>query len=293
MAKATLPNDGERMIPEYHKGLELYGEHLARYQIVEPLINNKVVLDIACGSGYGSAILATHAKKVTGIDVDKDAVEYAKANYLSSKINFTHGDASDIPMSDKSVDVIISYETVEHVKDYKKFISETKRVLKKDGVLVISTPNEKTFYDDNPFHKHEFEFMEFLKLLKSKYRNVEPYFQSTWLYNSILDQELVNKEWRQSVDTINTIANGPHKAIFFIMVCSDERLPKLQPLGTISRTWSEKDELLAAKKQALTDQHVTNLEIMIGELQDELKSLKNSRTYKAARRISSIKKLRH
>jgi ubiquinone/menaquinone biosynthesis C-methylase UbiE len=289
MKKITLPNDGERMIPEYHKGWMMYGEHLVRYEGVKSIVADKVVLDIACGTGYGSSILASSAKRVIGVDIDEDTVEYAKQKYGSSKISFLQGEATAIPLEDSSVDVIISFETVEHIKNYKKFLQEIKRVLKPKGLLAISTPNDKTYIEDNPFHQHEFIFSEFLTLLKNNFKNVQPYFQSAWLYSSLLEEDLVNKEWQNSIKTINTFADDPERATYFIMLSSDGKLPRLEPIGGISRTWSEKDERYMHKKIELTEQHVKNLENKITELENKLSGILNSRSYKLSKKLSRLK----
>jgi ubiquinone/menaquinone biosynthesis C-methylase UbiE len=290
MKKVVLPNDGERMIPEYHKGWMMYGEHLIRYEGINKAIEGRVVLDIACGSGYGSSMLASSAKKVIGVDIDENTVQYAKQNYGSPKVTFLQGRATAIPIEDSSVDVVVSYETVEHVKEYKKFLSEIKRVLKPKGLLIISTPNDKVYIEDNPFHQHEFVFSELSSLLKINFKNVKPYFQSTWLYSTLFDEDLVKKEWQNNIKTINTIADDPERATYFIMLGSDGKLPVLEPISGISQKWSEKDEREKDKKIVLTEQHAKNLETKIAHLERSLDAITSSKTYKLSEKLANLKR---
>src|SRR5437868_7006006 len=105
MKKTTaLPNDGERMVPELHKGTLLYAEHLTRYLMANQIIKDKVVLEIACGSGYGTQLMSKSAKKVYGVDVDKKTIEYAKQHFSASNIEYKLGNGTSIPIDDSSID---------------------------------------------------------------------------------------------------------------------------------------------------------------------------------------------
>lgn len=145
MIKTALQDTGERMIPGFHGRTIMYAEHMTRYIAAQELSDGKVVLDIAAGSGYGTNILAQKAKKAYGVDVSPDAIKYAQENYGAKNIEFLVGDAEEIPLPDKSVDLVITFETIEHVKNYKKFLSEISRVLKEDGLAIVSTPNDEEF----------------------------------------------------------------------------------------------------------------------------------------------------
>ena len=96
----SLVNDGERMIPEFHGENLFYTEHLQRYEKTKSLVENKVVLDIASGSGYGTQMIAQSAKFVFGVDVSDDAVRYARSNYQSDNISFITGSGTNIPLED-------------------------------------------------------------------------------------------------------------------------------------------------------------------------------------------------
>src|ERR1019366_4533556 len=136
----------------------------------------------ASGSGYGSALLGTQAKKVYGVDIDKEAIIYAKKNYQSKIVEFILGDGVKIPLEENSVDVVVSFETIEHIEHYEAFMDEVSRVLKKDGLFILSTPNDVEFPETNHFHIHEFERKELEKLVRRYFKNNKAYYQGTWLY---------------------------------------------------------------------------------------------------------------
>ncbi len=240
----NLDDSGERMVPEYHKGSMMYGEHLVRYKAATALVKKKIVLDIACGSGYGSNMLAAEAKKVIGVDLNQPAIDYAREHYSSEKIEFKIGDAVEIPLEDKSVDVVVSFETIEHIQDYKKFVAEVKRVLRDGGQFIVSTPNDTEFPEGADFHVHEFKQMELEELLGSFFKNVETYYQSTWLYNALLNKKLIASNDTTEMVTINAAPIEPAKSVYFLMVCSDSKPNQLLPsIGAISERWTTKDML--------------------------------------------------
>ena len=103
---------------------------MPRYKLAQKYCEGKKVLDIACGTGYGSKELAEVASSVIGIDVDKASVELAQKMYQSKNLQFKLGNGQDIQVEDESMDVVVSFETIEHIVDYHQFMRELKRVLK-------------------------------------------------------------------------------------------------------------------------------------------------------------------
>lgn len=165
---------GERLVTSIGDEYFKY-EHLHRYALAATLATGKVVLDIACGEGYGSAIIANAAAFVYGVDIDAVAVAHAEAKYVSLRknISFKTGSTSAIPLEDHSVDIVVSFETIEHHDAHEQMMKEIKRVLKPDGVLLISSPNRSVYKQiapNNPFHVKELELEEFETLLKSFFR---------------------------------------------------------------------------------------------------------------------------
>src|SRR5438270_1991172 len=138
----VLEPTGERMVPE-NSDLFTFWEHVYRYAFASRFVTGKRVLDIACGEGYGAAALqkagATH---VIGVDVCEDACLHARKKYgLDARV----GSAEEMPVPDDSVDIVVSFETIEHVRDPKRFLEECARVLAPGGRLVISTPDKDVY----------------------------------------------------------------------------------------------------------------------------------------------------
>ena len=146
-------------------------------------VAGKKVLDIACGTGVGTDYLRkAGAVSCYGIDIDPEAVEFAKANYPGC--SFVQGDALRVNLPDSSVDVLVSFETIEHVGEQRKFISECKRVLGPDGLLICSTPNTTLYRwrGTNPYHVHELTPGEFVDLLSEHFCGVALFSQAEWNY---------------------------------------------------------------------------------------------------------------
>lgn len=153
---------------EQYKVLDIV-DHLARYSLVKNLCENKNVLDAACGEGYGSFLIAEswNAKSVTAIDISQDAIESARENFQSSKIKYICHDLDQIEniLTPKSFDIVISLETIEHLKNPETFLATIKNILKPDGIVIISCPNDYWWYqnqeDSNPYHLCKYHLNEF------------------------------------------------------------------------------------------------------------------------------------
>lgn len=174
---------GERFVP----GIDdprLSMEHYQRYYCALPLVEGKIVLDAACGEGYGATLLATSAAHVTGLDISADAIKRAKENYSDYiGVDFIEASITHLPVQDHSIDVVVSFETIEHVSEkiQWQFLDEIARVLKENGILIMSTPN-KAIYSDrhkyhNKFHIKEFYRDEFLDFLHTRFEQVSLYDQ--------------------------------------------------------------------------------------------------------------------
>lgn len=184
---------GERFIPSVMDWPLVAHEHWHRYYFASQYIKDKIVLDIACGSGYGTNFLADHAKEITGIDIAEESVVYAQKNFPHERITFKQGSIANIPLPDKSIDVIISFETIEHVDEQiqTQAMQEFKRVLKDNGILIISTPNVNSpeHNPDNEYHFKEFHTDEFVEFLKSHFEFVTYGGQDIRFASTIYDSE--------------------------------------------------------------------------------------------------------
>ena len=165
--RPKLPWTGERYVPGVIGDIEL--EHLHRYYLARELALGKDVLDIACGEGYGSLLLAEVARSVVGVDASEEVIRYADERYQRSNVQFKHGACGHIPLPDASIDLIVSFETIEHHDEHHEMMREFVRVLRPDGLVLISSP-DKAEYSDKPhfvnsFHVKELYFEEFQELL--------------------------------------------------------------------------------------------------------------------------------
>lgn len=172
MSQTSLTDTGERMIPA-HTSLPVFWEHVERYRFASEYVRGKDVLDIACGTGYGSAgLLRAGAQSVIGMDISADAVAYARETY---GVDARLGNAEAIELPDAAVDVVVSFETIEHVPQPTRFLDECVRILRPGGTAVISTPNQVVYdrlIDHNEFHCSEMPVEEFEKHLRSRFRSV-------------------------------------------------------------------------------------------------------------------------
>jgi len=152
-------------------------QHIMRYVFASNYVKGKIVLDVACGSGYGSNYLARKgAKMVFGVDLDNKPLEIARKFYSLPNVKFIQGNVLELPFPNKFFDVVISFETIEHLYETDEYIAEIKRVLKKGGIFICSTPNIK-YTQHPPFHVHEFYPDEFYSLLENNFFKVEKYAQ--------------------------------------------------------------------------------------------------------------------
>ena len=174
MGSEELPWTGERLVPSVRGDVAL--EHLHRYAMAAELVGGRDILDIASGEGYGSHLLAMRARTVVGVDISSEAVSHARVKYSRPNLSFHEGSCMAIPLPDASVDVVVSFETIEHIQEHEQFLAEILRVLRKGGQLLISTP-DRTNYDAtlataNPFHKRELSCTEFEALLRGHFAHV-------------------------------------------------------------------------------------------------------------------------
>ncbi len=295
-----LKDTGERMVPEFHKGSLMHAEHLTRYETAEKLAKKKVVLDIACGSGYGTKILARSARKVYGVDIDKDTIKYAQQKFDAPNIEYKVGDGIKIPLEDNSIELVVTFETIEHIKNYSQFINEIKRVLKPDGLVIVSTPNDIEFAEGNHFHIHEFTFDELMKLLKKDFKFIDPYFQATWKYVAVGSEDILRHGKIIDIRTLQLAPLNPKKYLYFYLLCSNRKIvEKVEPLAALGGHYSDRDIIgyqtkTSEKINELKDinegitQNLRDIEVQKQTLQHELQTIKSSRSYILSRRLSRL-----
>ncbi|MEM9374021.1 MAG: methyltransferase domain-containing protein, partial [Planctomycetota bacterium] len=221
--------DGERFLTGI--GGEIEVEHVHRYLFAATLCARKDVLDIACGEGYGSAMLAGVARSVVGVDIDGPTIEQARAAYHTSGVEFEQGDCASIPYKKDSFDVVVSFETIEHIEDHAGFLREIRRVLRPGGILVCSTPDTDVYRHPggpNPFHAMELDRGEYERLLAKRFSNVRILGQQL-ISGSVIARPDAGRTELVSTDDGQTFRRGSADAMatYLIAVCSDARLPSI------------------------------------------------------------------
>ncbi|TFF40881.1 class I SAM-dependent methyltransferase [Mucilaginibacter psychrotolerans] len=180
LANLLLRGESERWVPGFLREITEFS-HSERYKLACKYIRGKKVLDVACGTGKGSNIMATvgAAMHVTGFDIQPEALRYANHRNGASNINFKVADVQTFELTNE-FDVVVSFETIEHLTNYKAFLVNVSKCLKSDGLFIVSTPisslplNE---YPDNPHHVQEWGFMEFQAILEDLFDIEKVYVQ--------------------------------------------------------------------------------------------------------------------
>jgi predicted SAM-dependent methyltransferase len=209
---------GERVIPG-QVDVDLWNEHYSRYAFARRLARGKRVLDAGCGGGYGAADLAVVARSVTALDVAEEALSFAGANY--SEPRYVQGSCTRLPFAAGSFDLVVMYEVIEHLVEWREALGEARRVLAPDGQFIVSTPN-KGFYAEtraesgpNPFHEHEFEYTEFCDALREVFPYISMYLQDH--SECVLVRSAGNGASAEG-RILRTDAS-PEESSFFIAVC--------------------------------------------------------------------------
>lgn len=216
---------GERFIPTTEDDTEITIEHFQRYNAIKKLVKGKTVLDAACGEGYGTYLLSEYTAQIYGVDIDEETVKEARKKYIGSNIEYLNASIEKLPFEDHSFDIVVSFETIEHVDEdiQKRFLSEIKRILKNDGLLIMSTPNKAIYSDEfnfnNEFHIKEFYYDEFVDFIQKKFKNIEVYKQ----YKEIGYFLTSNKE--ESIYKLG--GYSPQYAKYYLCVASDMEIKNL------------------------------------------------------------------
>jgi SAM-dependent methyltransferase len=196
---------------------------MARYTFASRLARGKRVLDAGCGAGYGSAELARTAESVVGADRAPEAIEFARTHYALDNLRFEEAPCEALPHADASFELVVAFEVIEHLEDWRGFLLEVRRVLAPNGQLVVSTPN-KLYYTEsrgpqgaNPFHVHEFTFDEFRAELNAIFPHV-----SLFLENHVEGFTFQPHETGHTAEVrVDTGDPAPDESHFFVAVCAN------------------------------------------------------------------------
>jgi len=161
-------------------------QHIARYEFALGLVGESgIVVDAACGSGYGSQMLASRAQYVVGLDISQNALNFAVEHYRGSRLSFLRADLDQgLPLRSGVVDDLVSFETIEHVSSPELLISEYSRALRQGGHLILSTPDRRVYSDlsghSNPFHRAELTRGQLVDLVQLHFEIETMYGQVRW-----------------------------------------------------------------------------------------------------------------
>lgn len=229
---SPLPFTGERFTPECVR--EIWYEHMHRYAFAHQFAAGKRVLDAACGEGYGSALLAQVAAQVVGVDISDAAIAHARSRYSAQpRLAFQCIDVTTLgELPDASFDLIVSFETLEHVHAQEAMLDGFERLLAPDGLLLISSPDKRT-YSDIPGYKNEHHVRELYRdelesLLRTRFSALRLYAQKL-LFQSVL----WDPDHAPQGATASTLRDGrieprlDYEALYYLAICarSEATLP--------------------------------------------------------------------
>ena len=222
-------------------------EHFHRYLWAARLVEGRQVLDLGSGEGFGAALLSETAGHVVGVDVDELTVEHSRLNYAGPNLEFQLGTAVDLSaFEDGSFGAVVAFEIIEHVREQERLLSEVARILRDNGILVISTPDRRMYgearNEPNPFHERELALEEFLELLSVNFPHV-----ASWGQRTITGSHLNPLDSAASEDEVNgtseffieragdewRIANGP-TALYCVALASKAPLAAVPASSTLA-----------------------------------------------------------
>ena len=226
-APAPLEFTGERYTPECPR--EMLYEHFARYAMALEFAAGKRVLDCACGEGYGSNLLAERALSVLGLDYSNKAVAHARARYQKSNLRFEVADATALSL-ENCVDVVVSFETLEHLDAQDAMLAGFKRALTNDGLLLLSSPDKLNYSDipryHNEFHVKELYRSELEALLARHFKHVCLYAQKlkfqSFIWDVSANSTRANGVYSASLQRDGRLTSGLQDApMYYIALASD------------------------------------------------------------------------
>lgn len=228
----TMVFTGERFTPECVR--EIWYEHWHRYAFALPLARGKRVLDAACGEGYGSALLADVAARVTGVDIAADAVAHARARYGDKdNLEYRQGDATALDeLPDAGFDLVCCFETLEHVEAQDALLAGFARLLAPGGVLLVSSPDKAEYSDargfENAFHVRELYRDELQTLLARHFARHRLYAQKLLFQSVLWALDDAASGAAAVTERDGRIESGlRYPPLYYVAVCGQGDLPEL------------------------------------------------------------------
>jgi len=285
---------GERYVPSVDGQIKY--EHLHRYALSLALAEGKSVLDIACGEGYGSALLARVARSVVGVDIDATALNHARQSYYDENLNFLLGSCDSIPLPDHSVELVTSFETIEHHDKHEEMMLEIKRVLKPDGFLIISSPNRFVYSDEpkyvNEHHVKELYYDELIELLNRHFKHVRCDGQRLATGSFVFPLSTTDRDhyvaYSGDARLLTKQVYPLQSPVYFIALCSDASLPKAR---LASVYLDGKDDLLK-KLEAERLNHINQLQLQVQRLEETVAAERTSTRNQLANQDYELERVR-
>ncbi|HEX8207446.1 MAG TPA: class I SAM-dependent methyltransferase [Solirubrobacteraceae bacterium] len=199
MGEAVVP---ERFVPAQTRGQLVEAEHLVRYWWAARLARGRRVLDAGCGTAYGTRMLAdAGAAHVTGVDRAASVLESVQAG-LPDNAELVTGDLRALPFADRSFDLVVCFEVIEHLEDPDAALRELERVVAADGVVVVSSPNRDVYEPGNPHHPHEYTPAELRQALQRYFAHVELRRQANLVASSVMPDDVAATDELQPVHDV-------------------------------------------------------------------------------------------
>jgi SAM-dependent methyltransferase len=241
-------NTGERFLPGSIYSAEVAYDHFARYRLAERYVEGKDAIDLGCGVGYGTHFLAKVARSIIGVDLSDEAVAYASGCYRAPNLRYEVGSVTDLPYEDRSFEAAVSFEVIEHLENPEDLVLQARRLLKDDGVFVVSTPDKQTYSNDrnsvNPHHLGEMYPLEFKELLERNFEHVQMYWQGALAGSMVTsDPEELPEDGQVSLESAQYSLPNPAFGrenpimLYVIAVCTNGEAPETlhRPLLIIDR----------------------------------------------------------
>jgi SAM-dependent methyltransferase len=279
----SLSWTGERYLPWWEDPVTAY-EHWHRYAYATQFVSGKTILDLASGEGYGSASLATTARRVIALDIDENAVKHARRKYRSVNLHFIAGSILEMPLFRIGFDVIVCFEAIEHISDPEKLLTGVKQLLVPGGLFLVSTPNKpeyKKTEPSNPFHVKELDFEEFHKMLARHFKRTQFLGQRVYCNSSLWPMPPgtsgMISEYLLDRNEDEFVLAGADKRVplYFVGIASDaEDLPNITGAVLVDSSNSLLKE--AARIQDETAADVQSLKEAIAWRESQLRQMQES-----------------
>ena len=254
-----VPDHGhaERFIPEEMGGRLIEAEHQARYRLAVDLVPGRRVLDAGCGVGWGSELLRlAGAASVVGLDISEEAL--ADARRRAPECEFVPGDLQKLPFPDDEFDVVVCMEALEHTDDVAGTLDQLARVLRPDGVLLVSSPNPGVYESDNPWHLHELTADELHHELAARFPHTRLLRQYRLLASAVVADEERLAAALEPFDlrglSVAPLATGAET--YSVVIAGHAELPAVPPWAALAPATeladlaTERDDILAQLSDA-------------------------------------------